>query len=92
MIKYRANAMFSTGGSVKAIEIDKETKLSVMFDGGREQKITECHSWFDSFEEAKRFQINRAKKRIETLDRELSMAKKWLIKINNMEDGDATTH
>ena len=57
MIKYKAN--YCVRPEVEKVEIEKETESSVWIKGRREAKETQYHAFFNTFQEAKDFLIDK---------------------------------
>jgi len=57
MIKYRTGGYIST--TIDAVEIERETVLSVWVKGNRYKKFSDYDKYFDTFEEAKKYLIDK---------------------------------
>ena len=86
MIKYRV-----CYGQIKAMEVLRETKSSVFLPSQswvngtrverREAKSSSVSAWFDSWEEAKQYTVDRAKREIESAEWSLARKKKELERV-----------
>lgn len=77
---------------IKTVQILRETEKSVFFNRFsnssefRELKRTEWHCYFDSFEEAKKYLLDRFKNKITSLKKQLNKAEMSFEKIINLKE------
>jgi len=60
MIKYRTGGWNENGQLIEAIECERETETSVWIRGGRQLKRTSFINFFDTWEDAKQFLLDKA--------------------------------
>jgi hypothetical protein len=58
------------------IEIERETASSIWINGSRELKITQYRKYFDTFEDAKKYLINKTKSTILNANNSIERYKK----------------
>jgi hypothetical protein len=79
MKKYRTSSY--SYNLIKEVEVDRFSEMSVWIDGRRIARRTENHNYFDTWEEAHNYLIDRATDNVYTAQRELTRAEAELDKI-----------
>jgi hypothetical protein len=89
VFKYRVSLWYEP--VIAKREITKETDKSVFWDdftrsGARELKTSQYHKWFDTWEEAHCCAMEYAQARVDSLRRQLEVAKGLLGNVKGMKE------
>lgn len=79
---------YMTGGwgkTIEAKEVERETEHSVWVNGNRNAKWTSWHKYHNTWEEAKDYLLDMAKRRVKSYEDQLASAKESLSKIEKLE-------
>lgn len=82
MIKYKTENWSS---KIFKVEVEKETEYQIIINGRRSNKMSEYECFFDTFEDAKEYLIEKISKEIKNLQWKLSREQNKLNKIMLIE-------
>lgn len=88
LIKYRTER---NGTSIKSIEIDRETDVSIWIGGRRSDKQTSWYCYYSTWEEAKDALFKRAESNLSHARRQLEQAQSFygnVVGLKNPEMGN----
>lgn len=84
-IMYKASALF--GGSIYKVEVVRETdKFIELSDGRKVKKTSDDFVYRDTFEEAKRYIIDKKQREVNIYKLRLEGAEKSLLSIKNIKE------
>ena len=91
MIKYKASTWKS---AIEAVEVVKETaqfvviEFTTAFNKGtrREAKVSDCSRYFDSWDEAHQYHVDRITSSIKATEAKLAQLNSKLAEVNEMKD------
>lgn len=87
MKKYRAQIYGHKGPQIIEVEVDRETSKCVFFQGVMELKESSGRAYFDTFDGAKKWLVEKAEYEIEKAKQEMAMANFFYKKVKGlMED------
>ena len=70
---------------IKKVEVERETNASVWINGSREYKQNRLVSYFDTFEDAKKWMIDSKKAYIKQVENTLEGIKETIKEIENIK-------
>ena len=88
MKKFRAGGFSSK--LIEAVEVDRETDVSVFIDKQRHAKRSSYHNYFDTWDEAKDFLLKKAEGEAERIRRLLEIANGKLGHIRGLRNQEET--
>ncbi len=84
MIKFKASTI---GNRIEKVEVVGETECFVKLPNGRKDaKRSEWQNYFDSFDDAKNYLIDKAQKRVDSLRTQLESANGELGQIKGIKE------
>lgn len=82
MLKYRT---YVSSHKIDAVEVERETDISVWVGNRRRAKLTSYDCYFDTWEEAHEFLVDNAERDVECIRLNLERAKGKLGQIKGMK-------
>ena len=71
--------------NIEKVKIERETNASVWINGNREEKKNKVISYFDTFEDAKKWMIHSKKEKIKQVEKTLEWIKETIKEIENIK-------
>ena len=81
MIKYRTG---SYGVPIEEVKIDREKENSVWFNGPRNAKRSEWYNYFDTWEQAHKYLLNKYQETLLSTERKLKAAQREYDEIKKL--------
>lgn len=86
MIKKYMTGWFARGQLIEPVEIERETEASVFINGQRHAKESEHAQYHASFEDAKKFLLEKAERELSSARRKLESAQGFYGNVKGLKE------